>query len=245
MLRFIRGSNRLSGLMILSFPFFLVFFLGSQMGYGQAQKQFEAYQAIPEITQLADLADVQAGDIVMLRGVVASGETLYTDLDLLVFQERPLDGREVRFQEEFPLVFPEIELELQDGRLAIQPSTERQHIIIAEPHSVTKGDRTFTGFRPGDIVTVQGEWSPSTNTTSTPMLLDVTGIAGTDKNGVLSTFAEGFDQVTRIRNILGALTFLSLTLAIIQWRRNKPQADGSEEEEAWQDQTKNEMIPTA
>ena len=63
----------------------------------------------------------------------------------MVFQERPAEGRETSYGEEFPLIFPSIVLELPDSptnmALTVIPSAERERIIQAELHNVPDGDR--------------------------------------------------------------------------------------------------------
>ena len=162
MFKLIRHSNWFTGAMIFFMPVLLIFFLASQMAYGQVKGKFEAYQAIPELTRLSALANLPAGQVVMLRGAISPANQDHSQdpaaPDLIIFRERPAEGREVRFQEEFPLVFPEFVLDLPDGPVVISPSQTRERVIHHEIHTVTIGDRQRTGFRPGDMVTVQGEW---------------------------------------------------------------------------------------
>jgi hypothetical protein len=139
---------------------------------------------------------------------------------LLVYQERPASDRETRYQEEFPLIFSELVLDLPDGQLAISPSLSRERVIQGELHSERVGDRTYTGFRSGDIVTVQGEWQPAA-AGSPPVLQDVTGISSADRVTLLAEWQTAFQQVSWARNSLGLLTLLGLVLLVVEWWRNK------------------------
>lgn len=208
--------NWVTGLLIFSMPIMLVFFLGSQMAYSQVKSQFESYQTIPEVTRLADLQNVQAGQVVMLRGQITGPAVGPGGSDLLVFQQRPAEGREVRFGEEFPLVFPEFSLQLSDGVIKISPSLTRERIIQHELHTVNSGEDRYTGFRPGDTVTVQGEWRPETLT-----LDDTTGITGADKSSLMAEWQDAFQKVGWVRNVLGLLTLLGLFLLVVRLRQAK------------------------
>lgn len=221
MLKFLGGSGWLTGLLIFSMPIMLVFFLGSQMAYSQVNSQFETYQNITEFTSLDQLATIPTGQVVMVRGqIVVSPPNSATNL--VVFQERPTEGREVRFGEEFPLVFPEFELGLKGGQIKISPSLTRERVIQHELHSVPQGDLTATGFRPGDLVTVQGEWQPASAT-----LNEATGITGADKASLMAEWQDAFQIVSWVRNGLGLLTLAGLVLLVVRVRqaRNKPIVD--------------------
>ena len=121
-------NSWLTGMLLFLVPILLIFFLGSQMAYSQVKGQFEPYQHIPEVSNLSALAGLPAGQVVMLRGQISEAtprqELDEVASDLIIFQVRPADGREVRFQEEFPLVFPEFVMELPDGIVAILPSSD-------------------------------------------------------------------------------------------------------------------------
>jgi len=129
MQKFMRINGWLGGLLIFSMPILLLFFLGTQMAYSQVSSRFEVYQTIPEVTRLADLAALPAGQVAMLRGQIAESNPVGHPSGLLVFQERPTDGREVRFREEFKLVFPQFSLQLLDGVVTISPSETYKQII--------------------------------------------------------------------------------------------------------------------
>lgn len=224
MVKLIGKNGWLTGLLIFSMPIMLVFFLGSQMAYSQVNSQFETYQNIPEITSLAQLETIPAGQVVMVRGQIAVSPPDVPSSKLLIFQERPTEGREVRFGEEFPLVFPEFEMSLNDGPIKISPSLTRERIIQHELHAITQGELTLTGFRPGDLVTVQGEWQPTTTTLS-----EVTGITGADKASLMVEWQDSFKLVGWVRNGLGFLTLTGLVLLIVRVRqaRTKLIADES------------------
>ena len=109
MLKLITKSNWLVGGLIFFMPVLLITFLGSQMGYSQVKSKAEVYQNIPEITQLSELMTLPSGTVVMLRGQIAESSPRRTfdtvDPDLIIFQEQPAEGREIRSREEFGQVF--------------------------------------------------------------------------------------------------------------------------------------------
>ncbi len=214
MFKLVGKTNWVTGLLIFSMPVMLVFFLGSQMAYSQVKSQFETYQNIPEVTRLADLASIPAGRVVMLRGQIAAPLMSAAGSGLLIFQQRPAQGREVRFGEEFSLVFSEFSLQLPDGLIKIRPSLTRERIIQHELHTVSSGEDRLTGFRAGDTVTVQGEWQPATTT-----LFEVTGITGANKSGLMAEWQEAFQKVGWVRNGLGLLTLLGLILLMVRLRQ--------------------------
>ncbi len=221
MLKLLGGNGWLTGLLIFSMPIMLVFFFGSQMAYSQVNSQFETYQNIPEVSSLAQLETIPAGQVIMVRGqIVAAPPNSATKL--VIFQERPTGVREVRFGEEFNLVFPEVELALVGGQIKISPSLTRDRVIQHELHSITEGELTLTGFRPGDLVTVQGEWQPSSTT-----LNEATGITGADKASLIAEWQDSFQKVGWVRNGLGLLTLAGLILLVVRVRqaRGRPVAD--------------------
>jgi hypothetical protein len=245
MIRLLRGTNWLSGSLIFFMPILLIFFLGSQMAYSQVKGRFEAYQNLPEVTRLADLETIPAGQVIMLRGRIAERTPRPAGLDnvgLVIYQTRPTDGREVRYQEEFPLIFPEFVMRLPDGDVVISPSQTREHVIRAETHLIREGDRSYTGFRTGDTVTVQGQWQPGLGTG--PTLDEVTGITGADKQSLLLDWAKAFRQVGWVRNGLGLLTLASIGVFIVQLRRTRRNQTSDDEDASWQIQTTNETAPT-
>ncbi len=218
MFKVIGKSNWLTGTMIFFMPVLLIFFLASQLAYSQVKGKFEVYQNIPEVTRLSELERMPAGQVIMVRGRIPKKRAQVAEAmgpggegvaaGLIIFQERPADGREVRFREEFELVFPAFVMDLPDGHLAIMPSLTRERVIQHEGHTVADGDRQRTGFRPGDLVTVQGEWQPG----QVPNLSEVTGITGVDKISLVTEWEEAFGKVSRVRNGLGLLTLLSVVL---------------------------------
>ncbi len=232
-------NNWLTGLLILSMPISLIYFLGSQMAYGQVQRRFDAYAQIPEYTALAELASHEANDVVMLRGQLVESVNSHADVShsdvshadvshaegpLLLYQERPLDGREVRYREEFKLIFPELALELTDGTIPIQPSEDAEQAISHETRRIAVDDREFTGFQAGDIISFQGNWQPARDTGSAPMLVDVTGISGVGKAVLLDDVQLALQKVSQARNALGLLTLVSILLLAVQlYHRKKNQ----------------------
>jgi hypothetical protein len=242
MATFFSRTNWLTGVLIFFMPVSLVIFLGSQMAYSQVNSKFEDYKDIPELTSLSELAALPADQLVMLRGHVAEGTTQTNHVsgqtELLIYQERPADGREVRYREEFPLVFPAFVLELSDGLVAIEPSLTREKVMQEELHMITIGDREFTGFRAGDLVTVQGQWQP---TAAQPALIDVTGITGLDKQTLMADWEAAFQKVGWVRNAFGAATLVGLIVLVIELRRIRL---NKKEEKNWKNQT-TKTAPTA
>lgn len=226
MFKLISKSNWLAGALIFFMPITLILFLGSQMAYGQVKGKFDAYQSIPEITTAAELANTPAGQVIILRGQM-SGDAFASGL--IVYQERPAQGREVRFREEFSLVFPQFDMKLPGGQVSIIPSASRERVIQRELHTVAVGDRQLAGFGPGDVVSVQGEWQPAQAS-----LIDTTGITGATRQELLAEWQSAFGAVSWARNILGLVTLVSLVLLIIQLRRSKKSKESSEE---WQTPT--------
>lgn len=215
MLKLLGGSGWVTGLLIFSMPIMLVFFLGSQMAYSQVNSQFETYQNIPEVTSLAQLETIPAGQVIMVRGQIAVTPP-NAATNLVIYQERPTEGREVRFGEKFSLVFPQVELSLEGGQIKISPSLTRERVIQHELHSVAQGELTLTGFRPGDLVTVQGEWQPASTT-----LNEATGITGADKASLVAEWQDSFRKVGWVRNGLGLLTLAGLVLLVVRVRQNR------------------------
>jgi hypothetical protein len=230
-LTYLRAGGWLTGVLILLMPISLIFFLAGQMAYGQVKGKFEAYEQIPEISRLADLEVVPAGQVVLVRGELAG-------TGLIVFREGPAAGREVRFQEAFQQQFPEFSLILADGTLTVLPSLTREAVIQQPLHTVTEGDRERAGFRAGDQVTVQGQWQPGQR----PLLQEVTGITGLDKQALMAEWQTAFRWVTWTRNGLGLLTLVSVGLLLVQVRRARRAR--SMETDTWTTQT-NETMPIA
>jgi hypothetical protein len=225
MFKLIKGSQWWVGSLIFFMPVLLIFFLGSQMAYGQVKGKYEAYQDIPEVSHLADLAAWPAGQVVMLQGRLAPiGPEPDRLGGLIVYQERPAEGRDARYQETFPLIFPEFSLVLADGAVPVQPSMTRARVIQNELHTMSHLDRRYTGFRAGDLVTVQGEWQPSKG-----MLAEATGLTSLNKAALMADWYLRFQQVSWARSGLGLLTLLGLILLVVEWRKSKKSA----EVEAW------------
>ena len=232
----INRGNWLTAFLIFLLPVTLVFLLGSQMAYSQVKAQFETYKNIPQINSAAELNAQADGTIVMVRGQISANTPLPVEAGasgLVVFQERPAEGRETSFGEEFSLIFPSIVLELPDSptnmALTVIPSEERERIIQAELHSVPDGDRRRTGFKVGDTVMVQGEWQSGSGSA----LVDVTGITGGDKTMLMAQWTDAFTVVSWVRNGLGAATLVSLIALAVQWRRTRNNKRGAK----WQNPT--------
>jgi hypothetical protein len=233
MFKIIAKSNPFIGAAIFFMPIVLVFFLGSQMAYSQVKSRYEAYQNIAEVSRLSDLAQLPAGQVVMLRGRIAPESCRVTPTAVcdsaeqpIIFRERPAGDREVRFREEFEKFFPEFIMELADGPIMIVPSQTREPIFQHELQIVSAGDRERSGFGIGDVVTVQGQWQPS----PAPRLGEVTGVTGAGKAGLMQEWQLAFQQVSWARNGLGLLSLLSLVLLWVQLRRVKA---NKAREETW------------
>lgn len=230
MIAILKKSGWLVGGLIFFMPVLFMIYLTSQMAYSQVRGQFETYDRIPEITHLAELETLAPGTAVMLRGQISQAtppQPASPAGELVVYQERPVDGRETRYREEFPLIFSGFVIDLADGSLPIVPSTTEEGIIQHELHTVTAGDRRYTGFQRGDTVTVQGHWQPASG-----MLEEATGLTSASKAELMREWQQAFDYVSWARNGFGALTLLSLTLLIIEWRRSR-RRQSAQEEEAW------------
>jgi hypothetical protein len=236
MFKALKNSAWLTGSLILLTPLMLFFFLASQMAYSQVQSRFADYQNITEVTQAADMAGLSAGETVFVRGRLSEATCRLASPSvcdyqpaggLIVYQERPAGGREVRFQEKFNQFFPSFVLDLADRQVIVVPSSQPEHIIRAEPHRVLEGDRELTGFKVGDAVLVQGQWQPGEK----PTLRGVTGISGGDKQSLMAEFETGFQLVGWARNIFGLLTVLGLFLLISRRRRLRQKQ--TEEVEEW------------
>lgn len=249
MVKILSRTGWLTGTLIFFMPILFIFFLASLMGYSQVSSRFEEYQRIPELTSVTALQAQPAADVVMLRGQIAeeSCRLLPCDAsaagDLIVYRERPAEGREVRFREEFDQIFPPFVLTLSDGAVIIQPSETRELVIQQEPHAVPSGDHLLTGFRVGDTVTVQGEW-PAEGVGSSPALVDVTGITSGDKASLMADWQTAFRQVSWARNGLGLLTGLGIVLLVVQLRRSRTN-NSNEETEPWHPPTTTTKTPTA
>ena len=230
MLNLIQKSNWFTGLLILFMPVTLIFFLASQMAYSQVQGRFEANLAIPEITDMAGLAAIASDEIIILRGQISPATPRPAvegpAADLIIFQERPAAGRDARFREEFPLIFPPLVLDLPDGSVSITPSDSDEIIIQGERHTVPAGDRVLTGFRIWDTISVQGTWQPQ----PTPALIEATGVTSADRAQFIAEWQAAFQKIAWARNGLGLLTLISILVLVVQLRRAKqtplPQNDG-------------------
>jgi hypothetical protein len=231
MLKAIIKSNWLVGVLIFFMPVLLILFLGSLMGYSQVKGKAEAYETIPEITDLSALKALPPGSIVMLRGQIAESSPRRSsdpiDPDLIVYQEQPAEDREIRFREDFGHVFSKFSMAVSSGEVIIIPSETRELVIQNGLHKIPDGDKVRAGFRIGDVVTVQGEWQPE----PVPALVDVTGITSIDKQHFMAEWQSAFQKIGWLRNILGLLTLAGIILLIIEFRRAKTQQQ--REQEAW------------
>ncbi len=205
--------------LIVVMPLILIVFLGSQMALQQVVRKSAAYTAMPEVTQVAVLRTLPPGTAVLLKGRISRAACCGDANDLVVYQERPADGRDVRFREAFNPHFPEIELALPDGPVRILPRLESEHVIQHAHHIVTLGGRQQSGFRLGDVVTVQGQWQADQTALST--LKEVTGITGMDKAGLLSEWQLAIRNVTWVSRLAGLLSALGMVMfmwRVRQWR---------------------------
>ena len=80
----LRRGGWLTGMLILSMPMFLIFFLGSQMAYGEVQRRYETYAIIPEYTSVTQMQALTAGATVLLRGRIAKPGVLDLATDVKV-----------------------------------------------------------------------------------------------------------------------------------------------------------------
>lgn len=249
MLKFLRQSNWLTGIASLIMPFLLFIFLTSQMAITQANARLDTYlsQDIAEYTSLASLDSVPSEQVVMLRGKISAntppGQNP-ADPNLVIYQTRPAGGREIRYQEKFPLIFPEVVLDLSDGQIAVFPNMGEERIIQNELHTVTDGDRDLTGFRIGDTITVQGKWYPNKNTQAHPVLRDTTGVTSVSRGELLADWQSRFELIKLIRNIFGVLSLISIIFIGIQYRKYRIAQRQMENEEEWPKTPKTKTAPT-
>ncbi len=241
-----RQGHRLSGYLVMGTPFLLIAFLGTQLAIQQVSRQFDTYQAVPEIADLATLTRLPATRLVLLRGRIspASCEVSscdndpYTD-DLILYREGPAEGREVRFRESFGQHFTSFVLDLPDGAVRILPSLTKAHVIQEAPQTEIHGDRQRDGFRLGDVVTVQGQWQPTP--AQPPTLTEVTGVSRRDKSALLRDWQNAFRRVrwsSLVTGLLAGLGGLILITRAIRQRDSRAQ----KETQTWHLQTN--MNPT-
>ncbi len=215
---FVRRFGTLTSLFIFTMPIFWIMFLGGMMARGQVKGEFTVYQTIQEYTSLSALNAVPQDQVVMLRGKIVDGSSPDYANGLTVFQERPLNGRELRFQEEFPLVFPTIKLALSDGTVTIDAAEGR--VIAHELQRVEDKarDREYTGFRAGDEVTVQGKWQ------ARAQLKEATGITSQSRAAIMAEGQYAFDRLETICTVLGILSIVPLVLFGVQLLRMRSRA---------------------
>ena len=229
-----RGLNR-SGwntALLIALPLMVMVFLGSQMALKQVASKSSVYVDMPEITQIAALRRLPPGADVMLRGRIVAADDAGSDL--VIYQERPADGRAVRFREVFDQRFPAMELALADGRARVRPRPESKYIMRHAPHLITVGDRQQSGFRAGDVVTVQGRLQLDQD--GVPMVVDVAGVNGRNKAELLSEWQEATRQVTWVSRVAGLLSALGLLVVILRMRQWWVY-DRAKEAKTWRRQT--------
>lgn len=207
---FVRKFGTLTSLFIFAMPIFWIMFLGGMMARGQVKGEFTTYQAIQEYSSLSALNAVPQDQVVMLRGKIVDGPSPDYANGLVIYQERPLNGRELRFQEEFPLVFPSVTLGLVDGTVTVEAAEGR--VIAHELQRVEDKarDREYTGFRKGDEVTVQGKWQAQAQ------LKEATGITSQSRAAIMAEGQYAFDRLDTICTVLGILSIVPLMLFVIQ-----------------------------
>lgn len=235
-----------TSLLMITMPFALFYWLSSQMAYGQVQREYTIYAAMPEVTSLAALQTTAAGELRFVRGAIqplTPDATIGQPGALLIYQERPRAGREVRFGEEFPLVLPAFALVLTDGLVVVDPNQDpalRQ--ISHELHQTASGDRSFTGFQAGDIVSVQGKWQPASGTDAAK-LLEANGVFGVEKGALLAEVQAAMQTVSHVQNGLGLLTLVGSLLLIFQFYRQRRLYTPGEASEPWQLPTAEKVTP--
>jgi hypothetical protein len=228
-----RLRKGLSSVLMMAMPLLFMVFLGSQMALKQVGHKLASYRDMPEITAISVLKRLPPDTEVLLRGRLLSAVTDVPELEaknLIVYQEHPANGREVRFQEVFNPFFPALEIALSDGRVRMTPLPESANVIQHPHHSVTIGDRQRSGFRRGDLVTVQGRWQR--DRVAMPVVTGVTGISGIDKASLLSEWQAAICNVKRVSflaGLLSALGLVRLILRVRQWRVYHR----AEEKQAW------------
>lgn len=235
MTKFIPKNGWVTAVLLLLTPVTLIFFIGIQSALGGVTSQFEDYQNIPQVTQLAQLSNLPAGTKVLVRAQIKAAAAS----DLIIYQERPTPGRETTYEELFAQVFPQFELVLTDGLLPALPSQTRDRVIQHELHTIPAGDRVHTGFKVGDTVMVQGQWQPGAD----PALIEVTGITSLDKEQYLAEWRADFQKIEWLRTGLGLFTVFGIIVLVLQQRRNRINPPAAEDE-VWPAQT-SETAPTA
>ena len=236
-------------------PLFLIAFFSTQMAIGRMQSKAEEIRAIPEYLRLARIRQLEEAQDVIVRGrlVACAGpencaerEAELAGLkvpgppDLLVYQVRPAEDRSARFREVFPLIFPALILELEDGgQLQIIPrSGKEEKLIYHEPRTVESEEFIFTGFQVGDELSVQGVWPgsgssspapatmPDSDEGSTlsdlPQLQEVSGISGRSKAEQDREAMSALASVVKWRNWSGVLGLIGLIFGLARaWRRRR------------------------
>lgn len=240
-----RSRQGLDSVLMIAVPLIFIVFLGSQMALQQVVRKSATYMDMPEITQVAVLKSLPPNTDVMLRGRLVAVVTDAPDPeanDLIVYQERPADGREVRFREVFNQHFPTIEMALSDGRVRMIPRPESAYVIQHARHVVTMGDRQRSGFRLGDVVTVQGRWQPEQ--AALPVVTGVTGMTGIDKAALLSEWQLAIHDVKRVSLLAGLLSIWGIVMLILrvrQWRASRR----AEETKTWAHRTTKDVPATS
>jgi hypothetical protein len=231
------SSHWIIGALMFCLPLTLILFLGSLMATSRIKGTFESSNGIPEVTRFTELETLAPGTVVMLRGRISHVSCQLSPCpndskvsDLIIYRARPAEGRAVRFREEFGQTFPEFVLDVSGGRVVISPSQTHQHVIRDELHSVTYGNRELIGFRPGDTVTVQGQWQPEPYTA--PVLIEVTGITSHDKQRLLQEWQDAFNKLRWLRHISGLLTGLGIVGLLMHMRRRRAY-NHTKEKELW------------
>ena len=235
--------HEIGSVLTLLMPLFLIALFSTQMAIGQMRSKADAILAIPEYRSLAEVSKLKDAEDVILRGrligcaeagncaeqaAALAGLQVPGPEGLLVYQVRPAEDRSARFREEFPLIFPSIVLELEDGgQIEVLPragGTEK--LIYHEPRSLESEDFTFTGFQVGDELSVQGLWPGSqadamelndaTSSSERPQLREASGVSGLSKVEQDSEALSALSRVERWRNVSAVFALLGAIFGLLQ-----------------------------
>ncbi len=217
-------GNLTTWVLLLIMPLLIIGWAGIKMAQAQVRSQFDHFTSIVEYNDLSSLQTAAPDATVMVRGRIIDAEPVDWAGGLVVFQERPLDGRELRYGETFPYTFPQLTLSLDDGNVVVQPDPNGENVVTDALHSVRDENadvmREFTGFRNGDLVTIQGHWDAADG-----RIVDATGITGLDQQAYTADWQKNFERFNTAGTLMGTITLLTIGLFAIQvWRARKQTA---------------------